>query len=266
MQSATGPRLSGAGYGGGRSRSDGTDPVSDNQFKDNLACIITEILPPPQIMSAIAYCQLHQTGCLQPYCAIPISRSFAQSHRVAVTEPQPLTPCLFIITAYDNFMVNLCFRSLLCLFVIRLGDLCHIVQSTSLPSSGRPPFVFMNPQVVFGALWLVGTGGEKAPDKWAWLASANQNPPLVSRRRGWMCSVTAPLFTEYFGWCEPRSSWKLCSFSAECWKVAFSSLCEVFFKYTRLTDAFKIVAFYILVYIVFFACTCELIFASLWSL
>lgn len=43
----------------------------------------------------------------------------------------------------------------------------------------------MDPQAAFGALRLVGfPGGEKAPDKWAWLASANQRPTPVFRAPG----------------------------------------------------------------------------------
>lgn len=42
--------------------------------------------------------------------------------------------------------------------------------------------------------WSV-PGGEKAPDKWAWLDSANQLWTPVSRRHG---EIPAPLFTEYF--------------------------------------------------------------------
>lgn len=42
-------------------------------------------------------------------------------------------------------------------------------------------------------------GGEKAPDKWAWLCLANQQAPSVFRRQGEWAHGPAPLFTECFG-------------------------------------------------------------------
>lgn len=49
------------------------------------------------------------------------------------------------------------------------------------PSSGRPPSCLYEPCEVGICCALIGRfpGGEKAPDKWAWLASANQRSPLV---------------------------------------------------------------------------------------
>lgn len=46
-----------------------------------------------------------------------------------------------------------------------------------------PPLAYMNPRLHFVCCdWLV-TGGEKAPDKWAWPASTNESPTLVFRRQ-----------------------------------------------------------------------------------
>lgn len=74
--------------------------------------------------------------------------------------------------------------------------------------------------------WSV-SGGEKAPDKWAWLVSANQRSTLVYKRKGEWIGIHPSMLTKCLGRCEDHPS-KVHRSSAESWKELFSFLREVF--------------------------------------